>query len=85
MPEEPRLELLRRLIVEKYADHPTGTGNSFGEILCHEIHENGLTFRWLSEKWGLSLATLGDLIADHCRRLETLPLVDHEYRKGRAD
>jgi hypothetical protein len=76
--EEPHVETLRRLIVEQYAEHPTGTGHSFGEILCHEIHENGLTFVWLAEKWGVSLATLGELIADHCRRLEKLPRVWHE-------
>lgn len=79
--EESYIETLRRSIVEQYADHPTGTGHSFGEILCHEIHENGLTFAWLAEKWGLSLATLGELIADHCRRLEAMPVVDHEWRR----
>lgn len=79
-PEAPHVEALRRSIVEQYADHPTGTGASFGEILCHEIHESGLTFAWLAEKWGVSLATLGELIADHCRRLERLPWVDHDYR-----
>jgi hypothetical protein len=78
--EKPHIESLRRRIVEQYADHPTGTGHSFGEILCHEIHENGMTFAWLAEKWGLSLATLGELIADHCRRLERMPVVDHEWR-----
>lgn len=79
--EESRVETLRRSIVEQYAAHPTGTGSSFGEILCHEIHENGLTFEWLARKWGLSLATLGELIADHCRRLEAMPVVDHEWRR----
>ena len=78
--EEPHVETLRRLIEEQYAAHPTGTGGSFGEILCHEIHENGMTFSWLAEKWGLSLAMLGELIADHCRRLERLPAVDHGDR-----
>ena len=53
-PEEGHLELLRRRIEEAYLDHPTGCGGSFGEILCHEIHDRGLTFIWLAEKWGLS-------------------------------
>lgn len=80
MPAEPHVETLRSSIVEQYAAYPTGTGHSFGEILCHEIHEGGLTFAWLAEKWGLSLAMLGELITDHCRRLEKLPRVDHAYR-----
>lgn len=32
--------------------------------------ETGLTFRELAQKWGVSLTFLGELIADHCRRLE---------------
>ena len=67
----------REKIEEQYTDNPTGCGNSFGEILCYEIHHGsdgvhtgGLTFIWLAEKWGISLSFLGDLISDHCRRLE---------------
>ncbi len=30
----------------------------------------GLTFRELAQKWGISVAFLGELIADHCRKLE---------------
>jgi hypothetical protein len=78
-PEEAQIERLRRSIEEQYLEKPTGCGGSFGEILCHEIHTRGLTFAWLAEKWGISLATLGELIADHCRRLEPLPKVDHDY------
>ncbi len=77
-PEEPRLERLRRLIEESYLVHPTGCGGSFGEILCHELHTQGLTFCRLAEKWGISLPTLGRLIADHCERLEDDPLVSHD-------
>lgn len=29
----------------------------------------GLTFKELAEKWGISVAFLGELIADHCRKL----------------
>ena len=62
-------------------------GGSFGEILCHELHEQpingrmhiktrtdgfctGLTFKELAEKWGISISFLGELIADHCKKLE---------------
>lgn len=80
--EESRLELLRRLIEEQYTTAPTGCGNSFGEILCYEIHEAGYTFGWLAEKWGVSLDTLGELIWDHCKRLGSLPCVDHRKSAG---
>lgn len=73
------LEEYRELIVEQYAENPTGCGNSFDEILCHEIHTKGLTFNWLAEKWGISLSLLGELIADHCRGLEPPPKVNHDY------
>jgi hypothetical protein len=76
--EEPYIERLRRLIELQYEDHPTGCGDSFGEILCWEIHTNGQTFSWLAQKWGVSVITIGDLIADHCRRLEPEPIVLHE-------
>ena len=33
-------------------------------------YETGLTFKELAQKWGISLGFLGELIADHCRRLE---------------
>lgn len=77
--EESYIEMQRRLIVEQYADRPTGCGGSFGELLCYELHSAGLTFTKLADKWGVSLADLGDLIADHCRRLAPLPRVDHEF------
>ena len=77
--EEPRVELYRRLIEEQYAACPTGCGGSFGELLCWELHSNRLTFTRLAEKWGISLPTLGALIADHCDRMEELPQVNHDY------
>lgn len=76
--EESYLSFLRRSIEEQYEANPTGCGGSFGELLCWEIHENGQTFIWLAEKWGVSLPTLGELIWDHCKRLEPLPAVNHE-------
>lgn len=30
----------------------------------------GLTFKELAQKWGISISFLGELIADHCRKLE---------------
>ena len=74
------LQFLQDSIVRQYKDHPTGCGASFDELLCFEIHENGLTFCWLAEKWGLSLSTLGELIWDHCKGLEELPVVNHVYQ-----
>ena len=73
--EEPYIERLRRLIEEQYRAHPTGCGASFGEILCYEIHDGDMTFEWLAKKWGLSLPTLGELIHDHCKRLQADPVV----------
>ena len=77
-PEEPHIGRFRRLIMEQYADNPTGCGNSFDEILCWEIHSNGMTFKWLAQKWGITLSTLGEIIWDHCRKLEDDPVVRHE-------
>lgn len=81
---ETYIERLRQSIVNQYEDHPTGCGGSFGELLSHEIHTQGMTFNWLAEKWGISLPTLGRLIWDHCERLQEPPFVDHDYsREGR--
>ncbi len=75
--EEPYIEHLRRLIEEQYQSTPTGCGGSFGEILCYEIHECGQTFEWLALKWGVSLPDLGELIYDHCKRLQPDPLIQY--------
>ena len=80
--ERGHLAILREVIEAQYVGCPSGCGASFGEILCWEIHTNGLTFAWLAEKWGVSLPTLGELIWDHCKRLESLPLVNHKYDVG---
>lgn len=79
-PAQDYLTALRESIRSQYRGKP-GDG-SFGEILCYEIHTGGLTFCWLAEKWGISLPMLGELIWDHCKRLEEMPRVDHEYRIG---
>lgn len=78
--EEPHIERIRRLIEDQYEPCPTGCGASFGEILCWEIHERGMTFVWLAQKWGISLPTLGELIFDHCKRLQDDPLINHGWR-----
>ena len=83
--EQSHIERLQQLIALQYQDHPTGCGESFDEILCWEIHENGLTFIWLASKWGISLPTLGDLISDHCRGLEPAPHVLHAPYDPRLD
>ena len=72
------IERLRYLIEAQYVANPTGCGNSFGEILCWEIHMNSMTFSRLAEKWGVSLSALGELIWDHCKRLEEDPRVNHD-------
>ena len=79
---ETYLGRLRRLIEEQYEQHPTGAGNSFDEILCYELHhgsdgehEGGLTFLWLASKWDISVTALGELIHDHCKRLEDDPFI----------
>jgi hypothetical protein len=81
--EESFLETLRRRVVEAYRVKPTGCGGSFGELLCHELHrggphQTGLTFTQLAEKWGISVSLLGEMICDHCRRMEGLR-VNHDY------
>ena len=80
--KEGYIERVCAEIEEQYEDNPTGGGLSFDEILCWEIHSNGMTFNWLAEKWGISLPTLGEIIYDHCKRLEESPHVNHAYSKN---
>lgn len=82
--EEPNIERLRRLIVEQYEQCPTGCGNSFGELLCFEIH-GGFTFTRLADKWGVPVTVLGELVWDHCKRLEDDPFVNHLDTDRRGD
>ena len=84
MMTQDEIQQLRAKIEAKYRDGgefpPTGYGDTFEELLCHEIHgpalsttgelvEQGLTFKWLAEKWKISLPVLGELIWDHCKKL----------------
>ena len=79
--ETSYIERLRTSIENQYLSNPTGCGSGFDEILCWEIHTNGLTFNWLSEKWGISVTALGELIYDHCKKLEENPVVNHDYER----
>ena len=76
MQEQNYLTELRKNIVNQYKEHPTGCGGSFGELLCWEFHSNGNTFISLAKKWGISLPTLGELIKDHCDRLQKMPKIN---------
>ena len=85
--EESFLENYRRRVEEQYVDHPTGCGGSFGELLCHELHhggnlEGGLHFSALATKWGIPVSVLGELIWDHCKRLEPQLQVNHDFSLG---
>lgn len=37
---------------------------------CTDGFSTGLTFKELAKKWGISVSFLGELIADHCKKLE---------------
>lgn len=71
------IDNLRESITFQYLKCPTGCGGSFGEILCYEIHTGNLTFLQLADKWGITVTAIGELIYDHCKRLEELPKVNH--------
>lgn len=77
------LKWYREKIEEQYKDknNPALCRGGFDEILCHEMHTNGLTFLWLAEKWNMSITMLGLLIADHCARLEIYPEVNFDYKR----
>ena len=76
-----KIHKFRNKIEKDYQKHPTGRGGSFDEILCYEIHSQphnprmrysrtGLTFKELADKWDISVTFLGELIANHCEKLE---------------
>ena len=67
-----KIEDFRNKIERDYQKHPTGCGGSFDEILCYEIHKNGLTFKWLAKKWDITVSFLGEIIVDHCKKLEEI-------------
>lgn len=75
-----KIQTRYRLGRQRYSSGADFRSGDFGEILCFEIHsqpdngrppgENGLTFKELAEKWDVSVSFLGEVIADHCRKLE---------------
>lgn len=83
--EEPFLESCRRRVEEQYAHEELSSGcigGCFGSILCSELHHGGpnrqgLHFTALAAKWGIPVSVLGELIWDHCKRLEPLLQVNH--------
>ena len=84
---ETYIEDCRQAIEEQYRHTRLGSGavgGTFGEILCHELHMGddpvpaGHHFSSLAHKWSISLPTLGELIWDHCKRLEEPPRVRHD-------
>jgi len=75
-----KISIYREYIEKAYQNQQFGFSGGFDEILCYELHSNpvnprlrigekGLTFKELAQKWGISVAFLGELIADHCRKL----------------
>lgn len=46
----------------------------------NDPEQAGLHFSALAEKWGIPVTVLGELIADHCKRLENEIQVNHDYR-----
>jgi len=77
--EETYLSHLRETITKQYSNTGLDCIGDFGQILCWEIHSNDMTFIYLASKWGISLPTLGELIKDHCDRLQDLPCVNHKF------
>lgn len=87
MSEEPFIESCRRRVEEQYANTELssgGIGGCFGSILCSELHSGrggiGYDFTSLAAKWGIPVTVLGELIWDHCKRLEPLLTVDHGWK-----
>lgn len=58
------VEELRKLIVEQYYFH-----KDCGELLCHYIHEENMTFKELALHLDITLDELAEVIADHIRKL----------------
>lgn len=88
MIDEPFIESLRRKVEEQYRQQALGSGSvggCFGSILCHELHNGGpdgegLHFTALAAKWGIPVSILGELIWDHCKRLEPPLWVNHSFK-----
>ena len=84
--ENNNINKFRKIIEKSYTCDKTFPYAGFDEILCYELHsqpvnprmgvptssgfETGLTFKELAQKWGISVSFLGELITDHCKKLE---------------
>jgi len=86
LPTKEKIAKFRSSIESCYNSNENNYNGGFDAILCFELHsqpvnprmriksvtgfETGLTFKELAQKWGISVSFLGELIADHCKRLE---------------
>ena len=84
MHEESFVESCRCEVERQYSQTRLASGSvggCFGSILCSELHHGldgkGLHFTALAEKWGIPVSLLGELIWDHCKRLEPMIRVNH--------
>lgn len=85
--ETPFVESLRLRVEDQYSNIKLSSGQvggCFGSILCHELHnggknKTGLHFIALAKKWNIPVSILGELIWDHCKRLESLLEVNHDF------
>ena len=84
--KEEKIIEFRKSIQQRYNSDSNNYNGGFDEILCYELHSQtvnqrmmvttfsgfhtGLTFKELAQKWGISVSFLGELIADHCKKLE---------------
>lgn len=80
-----KIDKFRKQIERSYKACKFSELASFDEILCYELHSEpvnprmgcesssghctGLTFKELAVKWDISVSFLGELIADHCKKL----------------
>ncbi len=53
-----------------YELHSQPINPRMGIQTCNNGFETGLTFKELAQKWGISTSFLGELIANHCEKLE---------------
>lgn len=65
MTPDERITEFRKHIVSIYG------GLGFGEILCYELHVKDKTFVELARQWHISCSFLGEVIADHCRKMDS--------------
>ncbi len=50
--------------------HEQPVNPRMGVKTANDGFRTGLTFKELAQKWGISVSFLGELILDHCERLE---------------